>query len=71
MSSIIDTISSMSSTGAREYLKVNGYDEGSIADTMAEWEEFQNKPAPIPAPTPVTTKYKNTNSQLNTDNDDE
>ena len=40
MSNIIDTISSMSSSQAREHLKVNGYDEGSMADVMAEWEEI-------------------------------
>ena len=50
MSNIIDTISSMSSSEAREYLKVNGYDEGSMAEVMVEWEEIQNKPAPAPKP---------------------
>jgi len=48
--SIIDTISSMSSSEAREHLKVNGYDEGSILEAMTEWEEAQNKPAPAPIP---------------------
>ena len=48
--SIIDTISSMSSTEASDYLKVNGFDEGSIAEVMVEWAEVQNKPAPAPIP---------------------
>tara|TARA_Y100000296_G_C5156544_1_gene249393 strand:+ start:557 stop:799 length:243 start_codon:yes stop_codon:yes gene_type:complete len=50
MSNIIDTITPMSSTAAREHLKVNGYDEGSIAEVMVEWAEAQNKPAPAPKP---------------------
>tara|TARA_R110000744_G_scaffold171318_2_gene289823 strand:- start:345 stop:575 length:231 start_codon:yes stop_codon:yes gene_type:complete len=71
MPTIIDTISLMSSATAREYLKVNGHDEGSITEVMVEWEEAQNKPDPIP----VTTKYKTTYSRpdidLNEDDDDD
>ena len=59
MSNIIDTISSMSSSQAREHLKVNGYDEGSMADVMAEWEEIQNNPAPAPAPKPASSRKTN------------
>ena len=59
MSNIIDTISSMSSPQAREHLKVNGYDEGSMADVMAEWEEIQNNPAPAPAPKPASPRKTN------------
>ena len=59
MSNIIDTISSMSSSEAREHLKVNGYDEGSIAEVMAEWEEIQNNPAPAPAPKPASPRKTN------------
>ena len=78
--SIIDTISFMSSAEAREHLKVNGFDEGSILETMAEWEEAQNKPAPAPIPTPrhKTTQHTHddgtTHSHLNTgdhDHDDD
>ena len=78
--SIIDTISSMSSSEAREHLKVNGYDEGSILETMTEWEEAQNKPAsaPIPPPRHKTTQHTHddgtTHSHLNTgdhDHDDD
>ena len=59
MSNIIDTISSMSSSEAREHLKVNGYDDGSIAEVMAEWEEIQNNPAPVPAPKPASSRKTN------------
>tara|TARA_B100000745_G_C20009328_1_gene342894 strand:- start:374 stop:622 length:249 start_codon:yes stop_codon:yes gene_type:complete len=59
MSNIIDTISSMSSSQAREHLKVNGYDEGSMADVMAEWEEIQNNPAPAPVPKPASSHKTN------------
>ena len=59
MSNIIDTISSMSSSQAREHLKVNGYDEGSMSDVMAEWEEIQNNPAPAPAPKPASPRKTN------------
>ena len=59
MSNIIDTISSMSSSAAREHLKVNGYDDGSIAEVMAEWEEIQNNPAPAPAPKPASPRKTN------------
>jgi|TARA_B100002003_G_scaffold226817_1_gene233915 hypothetical protein len=59
MSNIIDTISSMSSSEAREHLKVNGYDDGSIAEVMAEWEEIQNNPAPAPAPKPASPRKTN------------
>ena len=59
MSNIIDTISSMSSSEAREHLKVNGYDDGSIAEVMAEWEEIQNNPAPAPAPKPASPRKNN------------
>ena len=59
MSNIIDTITPMSSTAAREHLKVNGYDEGSIAEVMAEWEEIQNNPAPAPAPKPASPRKTN------------
>ena len=59
MPTVIDTISSMSSTEASDYLKVNGFDEGSIAEVMVEWEEVQNKPAPVPIPVThrKTTKH--------------
>ena len=57
MSNIIDTITPMSSTAAREHLKVNGYDEGSIAEVMAEWAEAQNKP--VPAPKPASPRKNN------------
>ena len=59
MSNIIDTISSMSSSEAREHLKVNGYDDGSIAEVMAEWEEIQNNPPPAPAPKPASPRKTN------------
>jgi hypothetical protein len=59
MSNIIDTISSMSSSEAREHLKVNGYDDGSIAEVMAEWEEIQNNPTPAPAPKPASPRKTN------------
>jgi len=59
MSNIIDTISSMSSSEAREHLKINGYDDGSIAEVMAEWEEIQNNPAPAPAPKPASPRKTN------------
>ena len=59
MSNIIDTISSMSSSEAREHLKVNGYDDGSIAEVMAEWEEIQNNPAPAPTPKPASSRKTN------------
>ena len=59
MSNIIDTISSMSSSEAREHLKVNGYDDGSIAEVMAEWEEIQNNPAPTTAPKPASPRKNN------------
>ena len=62
MSNIIDTISSMSSSEAREHLKVNGYDDGSIAEVMAEWEEMQNNPAPAPAPKPASPRKTNPNT---------
>ena len=59
MSNIIDTISSMSSSEAREHLKVNGYDDGSIAEVMAEWEEIQNIPAPAPVTKPASPRKTN------------
>ena len=59
MSNIIDTISSMASSEAREHLKVNGYDDGSIAEVMAEREEIQNNPAPAPAPKPASPRKTN------------
>tara|TARA_R110001583_G_C5639511_1_gene407767 strand:+ start:1086 stop:1340 length:255 start_codon:yes stop_codon:yes gene_type:complete len=67
MSNIIDTISSMSSSQAREHLKVNGYDEGSMVDVMAEWEEIQNNPAPAPAPVPKPASSHKTNQHTHND----
>ena len=59
MSNIIDTISSMSSSAAREHLKVNCYYEGSMVVVMADWEKIQNNPAPVPAPTPASSRKTN------------
>ena len=69
MPTVIDTISSMSSTEASDYLKVNGFDEGSIAEVMVEWKEVQNKPAPVPIP--VTHRKTTTHSHSNTDEHDD
>ena len=62
MSNIIDTISSMSSSQAREHLKVNGY-----AEVMAEWEEIQNNPAPAPTPVPKPASSHKTNQHTHND----
>ena len=56
MSNIIDTITPMSSTAAREHLKVNGYDDGSIAEVMAEWEEIQALTIAWEGFTPILTE---------------
>ena len=72
MPTVIDTISSMSSTEASDYLKVNGFDEGSIAEVMVEWEEVQNKPAPVPIPvTHRKTTTTTTHSHSSTDEHDD
>ena len=70
MPTVIDTISSMSSTEASDYLKVNGFDEGSIAEVMVEWEEVQNKPAPVPIPV-THRKTITTHSHSDTDEHDD
>ena len=69
MPTVIDTISSMSSTEASDYLKVNGFDEGSIAEVMVEWGEAQNKPTPVPIPV-THRKTTTTHSHSNTDEHD-
>jgi len=70
MPTVIDTISSMSSTEASDYLKVNGFDEGSIAEVMVEWGEAQNKPTPVPIPV-THRKTTTTHSHSNTDEHDD
>ena len=70
MPTVIDTISSMSSTEASDYLKVNGFDEGSIAEVMVEWEEVQNKPVSVPIPV-THRKTTTTHSHSNTDEHDD
>ena len=70
MPTVIDTISSMSSTEASDYLKVNGFDEGSIAEVMVEWGEAQNKPVSVPIPV-THRKTTTTHSHSNTDEHDD
>ena len=70
MPKVINIISSMSSTEASDYLKVNGFDEGSIAEVMVEWGEAQNKPTPVPIPV-THRKTTTTHSHSNTDEHDD
>ena len=54
-----------------DYLKVNGFDEGSIAEVMVEWEEVQNKPAPVPIPVTHRKTTTTTHSHSSTDEHDD
>ena len=61
--SIIDEIRSLSADEARNYLHVNGYDDGDINIVMKEWEVAQSVPVakvmpesrstPTPRPSPI------------------
>ena len=63
--SIIDEIRGLSADEARNYLHVNGYDDGDINIVMKEWEVAQSVPVakvmpearpsqtPRPAPAPA------------------
>ena len=62
--SIIDEIKGLNADEARNYLHVNGYDDGDINIVMKEWEVAQraapvakvvpeSRPTPSPRPSPI------------------